>query len=113
MKSDAYGEILGWWDSSGHMIRNEQGPLSRAHRLGVSSHNERLEIRCLDGSSKLVLASASPLLGLEAQIKGAVVLIQDVTESRRIEAELEDRVTRLVSLGVELEQSVRVPPTEA
>jgi hypothetical protein len=34
-----------------------------------------------------------------------VVLVQDMTEPRRIEEALENRVTRLINLGVELEQS--------
>src|SRR5262249_18717466 len=29
-ESGSYGEILGWWDRGGAMIRNENGPLSRA-----------------------------------------------------------------------------------
>jgi hypothetical protein len=44
---------------------------------------------------------------LDGRIVGAVVLIQDLTESKKvIEHELERRVTNLISLGVELEESV-------
>ena len=60
----------------------------------------------VDGSTKSVFVSASPLFGLERQIVGTVIVMQDVTEPKRIEAELENRITRLVSLGVELEQSI-------
>lgn len=45
--------------------------------------------------------------GLDNEIVGAVLLIQDHTETRKIEEDLEHRVTRLIGLGVELEQSVR------
>lgn len=38
---------------------------------------------------------------------GAVVVIQDVTESKKIEEDLEDRITKFVALGVELEHSAR------
>jgi CheY-like chemotaxis protein len=100
-----YGEMLGWWDSAGGMIRNHGGPLARALERGESSHSEPLEIRCFDGSSKTILASAAPLLGLDDRTIGAVVLIRDLTESRRIEEDLAQRVTRLVALGVELEES--------
>jgi hypothetical protein len=34
-----------------------------------------------------------------------VILIQDLTETKRIGEDLEKRVTNLISLGVELEQS--------
>jgi hypothetical protein len=36
---------------------------------------------------------------------GAVVLIRDLTESKKIEEDLAQRVTRLIGLGVELEES--------
>jgi PAS domain S-box-containing protein len=106
IKNDAYGEMLGWWDSSGQLLKHHEGPLTLALH-GRACRNEILQIRCVDGSTKSILASASPLLGLDGQIVGAVVVIQDVSESKEIEAELENRITRLVSLGVELQQSIR------
>lgn len=104
--SDTYGAVLGWWDSSGQMIKDSGGPLSRALERRESTRNQPMRIRCVDGSVKPVLASASPLLGLAGEVVGAVVLIQDVTERERIAGEMEERVARLISLGVELEQSV-------
>ena len=104
-QGDAPGRILGWWDSAGRMIKNHDGPLARAIHEGHRAHSEPLEIECFDGSRKTVLVSASPLRGLDARLVGAVVLLQDHTESRKIEAALEDRVTRFVALGVELEES--------
>jgi CheY-like chemotaxis protein len=105
VERDAYGEILGWWDASGQVIRNGQGPLWRALHTGAFSHSERMEIRCCDSTKKTVVASASPLRALDNQIVGAVVLIQDVSESEKIEEDLEQRVTQLVGIGVELEGS--------
>jgi hypothetical protein len=40
---------------------------------------------------------------------GAVVLICDLTEAKQVEASLAQRVTNLISLGVELEESVARP----
>jgi PAS domain S-box-containing protein len=106
-QDDAYGEILGWWDASGQMLKNHDGPLARAIHHGETSHSEPLQIRSLDGSAKKILISASPLRGLDGRLVGAVVLVQDLTESKKfIEEELEQRVTKLISLGVELEESV-------
>jgi len=105
----AYGDALGWWTSSGQTLKAPQGPLARALASGESSHNEKLPIRCFDGTSKTVLASASPLFGLERQIVGAVIVIKDTTESRQLEDELETRIARLVSLGLELEQQLHEP----
>ena len=107
--NDAYGEILGWWDSAGKMIRSEDGPLARALKEGASSHSEPITIRCFDGSSKEILASASPLRGLDRRLVGAVVLIQDMTEPRLIEEALAERVTKLIGIGVELEESAVRP----
>jgi len=36
---------------------------------------------------------------------GAVVLIRDLTESKKIEEDLAQRVARLIGVGVELEES--------
>jgi PAS domain S-box-containing protein len=87
------------------MIRGEAGPLARALRAGETTHSEPLLVRCVDGTTKTILASASPLHGAGGQRVGAVVLIRDLTESRKIEEDLAARVTRLIGLGVELEQS--------
>ena len=103
--NDTYGEILGWWDSAGRMISHQRGPLARALHEGVRSHSEPISIRCFDGSTKDILASASPLRGLDNRLVGAVVLIRDMTEPRAIGEALEHRVTRLIGLGVELEES--------
>jgi len=104
LQTDDYGEIIGWWDEGGRALK-EAGPLSRALQRGESSHSERISIRCLDGSDKVILASASPLRHLDGRIAGAVVLIQDITETARIGEDLQERVTRLVGVGVELEES--------
>jgi CheY-like chemotaxis protein len=102
---DSYGALLGWWDSSGQMIKDENGPLARALRSGETTHSEPLPIRCLDGTAKTILASVLPLHGLDGRIVGAVILIRDVTEAKKIEEDLAQRVTKLIGLGVELEES--------
>ena len=104
VESDAYDKILGWWDANGKILKTELGPLSRALRKGERSHSEAIRIQCLDGSVKTIVASASPLRGLSGDIVGAVVLLQDITESKKIEEALEERVTKLVALGVQLEE---------
>ena len=103
--TDSYGEILGWWDATGRMIKDGTGPLARAIRDGETSRSEAIAIRCVDGTSKSILISASPLRGLDGKIVGAVVLLQDLTESKKIiEEELQQRVAKLISLGVQLEE---------
>jgi len=106
LERDAYGELLGWWDANGQVIKNEKSPLGRALHSGHASVRERSPIRCCDGSLKTVLVSASPLRGLDRRLVGAVVLIQDLAETTKIQEDLEERVTKLVGLGVEIEESV-------
>lgn len=103
--ADSYGELLGWWDTAGRMLKNHGGPLARALQRGESTHSEGVQIRRFNGTAKTIVASAFPLRGLDRRIVGAVILIQDLTETRKIEEDLEKRVTNLISLGVELEES--------
>jgi CheY-like chemotaxis protein len=102
--TDDYGELLGWWDTAGQALKNHGGPLERALR-GESSHAERIAVRQFNGKPKNVMASASPLRGLDRRIVGAVILLQDVTEPKQIQRDLQQRVTNLISLGLELEES--------
>lgn len=104
LKTDSYG-MLGWWDSTGQMIKDSNGPLARALK-GESVNAKPMLIQCYDGIVKTVLVSASPLRGLEGKMVGAVVLISDVTEAREMEASLAKRVANLINLGVELEETV-------
>ena len=108
-KEDAYGEILGWWERAGKTIKDEGGPLARALHEGQTSHGEPVEVTCLDGSIKTILISASPLRGLDSRLVGAVILIQDMTEPKKIERALAERVSRLIGIGVELEESAVRP----
>lgn len=107
IERDSYGEILGWWDGRGQMIKEDGGPLARALLKGESAHNEIIQIQTAEGTNKTLVASASPLLGLDDKIVGAVVVVQDVTESKRIEEDFEQRIAKLVSLSVDLEKSIR------
>jgi CheY-like chemotaxis protein len=105
MAADSYGELLGWWDRDGAMLKDGGGALDRALREGVATPNQLVTIHCLDGTTKTLYASTSPLRGLDNAVVGAVIVVQDVTEKRKIEADFEHRITRLISLGVELEQT--------
>jgi response regulator RpfG family c-di-GMP phosphodiesterase len=109
LENDSYGEILGWWDLSGRLIKNQGSPLAKTLREGQSSHSEPVQIKCLDGSSATILFSASPLYGIDKRLVGAVVLIQDITEQKKIEEALEERVSRLIGAGLELEEMAVQP----
>ncbi len=106
---DAYGEVLAWWSASGAQLRDPDGALVRALRTGASTHDEKTPIICCDGSEKLLFISASPLRGLGGAIVGAVLVMKDLTVPIQVEEEFERRIARLLSVGVEMEQSAPVP----
>ncbi|MES2965416.1 MAG: response regulator [Bdellovibrionota bacterium] len=96
---ESYGAMLGWWDAEGRLVA-KSGPLADALREGKVSHSQTLQIIDRDGKQKSVLCSASPLLGLAGDTVGAVIALQDITESKKIEADLEDRITRVAAIGI-------------
>ncbi len=104
-RNDSYGEFLNWWERDGQLLKSPDGPLDRALTRGEVSHNEIVWIKDSSGVRKAIFTSASPLRGLDRAIVGAVVVIQDVTAHRAIEADIEKRIISLVSLGVEFEEA--------
>jgi CheY-like chemotaxis protein len=103
IESDAHGGVLDWWRRNEETVTGGRSALSRTLETGESFRNLAVRLECLDGSTKNLLESTSPLRGMDGAIVGAVLILQDVTEHRKFEADFEERVARLVSIGVELE----------
>lgn len=97
VKATTATEFLDWWK------RNEPrfAPGHAKHQL--------VRVECVDRTTKHLLASTSPLRNADSDVVGAVVVMQDVTQRKTYEADFEERIARLVSLGVELERA-SVPP---
>jgi PAS domain-containing protein len=93
-KNDSYGEFLEWWDHSGQTLKDA---IQRALSGGASTQSEMIGIKCFDETSKTILNSVSPLRGHDDQIVGAVAVIQDVTEHKKIEEDMEQRILKLIS----------------
>lgn len=108
VRTDSYGEFLEWWDRDGQLLKGREGPLMQALMKGQASHNEVVQLKCLDRSTKSVFASTSPLRGLDGHIVGAVLVMQDVTAHKEIEEDIEKRIVHLVSLGVEFEETAEL-----
>lgn len=104
LASDNYGELLGWWQRGGHVLKEENSILFKALE-GISTHNVRINIPCVDGKNCEIMASASPLYGDKNRIVGAVIVIQDVTETKKIEEDFEEKLSKLISLSVEFEHN--------
>ncbi|HXW73455.1 MAG TPA: PAS domain S-box protein [Steroidobacteraceae bacterium] len=73
----------------GTPVSREQRPLARALRGEAASELEFVIVRP-DGAVRMVLASARRLVGPASQALGAVVVVQDITERRVAEEELEE-----------------------
>jgi len=103
--NDRYGEFLGWWGQAGRLMRAADGPMARVLETGEPARNELTRIQCFDGTSKIVLSSASALRTLDDRIAGVVMVIQDVTEHKEIEHDMQERIQRLISTSYELERA--------
>ncbi len=66
------------------------GQLPGRSELGETTLNQELEIEAFDGSHKIILNSAVPILDERVEIRGAVVVQQDITE-RKLSAEQLER----------------------
>lgn len=85
---DRYGEYKSWWKDSGKRIGAGEWALARAVTKGETSLDEVIGIEGFDGVNKTILNSAVPLRDADGNIKGAIVINQDITERRRNEEEL-------------------------
>jgi CheY-like chemotaxis protein len=94
-------QSLGWWDASGNLIDGELAALTAALNAGESSHNEVIELKCVDGTSRTVLCSASPVHERGGAVSGAVLVFQDLTDRKAIERDLDQHIAKLASAPAE------------
>lgn len=100
---DHYGEILAWWNHDGSILKEPKSVLWESLKEKKSVHNQKMDIRCPDGSMKTFSISSSPLLESNGELRGAVIILSDARETRELEEEFELKISKLISLGVELE----------
>jgi PAS domain S-box-containing protein len=89
-----FGVYRGWWEESGKEIAPEEWAASRAIRRGETSIGELVRIQCFDGSRKVILNSAVPLLDDGGAIQGAIIVNEDITALRQARLEAEDSASR-------------------
>ncbi len=85
---DGFDQFKGWWVESGRQIAPEEWAAVRALRQGEITINELIRIQGFDGSERVILNSAVPIMGAGGTIDGAIVLNQDVSEQRAAEQAL-------------------------
>ena len=99
---EEFGQYKGWWLATGLPIAAEEWAATRAIRKGETSIGEEIEIECFDGTRKIILNSAIPLLDEHDAIQGAIVVNQDITSQKRGEAELRRAKERVEATSREL-----------
>jgi len=99
---DRYEEYKGWWLRTGKQIESNEWAAARAILKGETSVNEEVEIECFDGTRKIMLNSAVPIMNEHGEIIGAVAVNQDITERKRAEIELQlerDKAQRYLDIA--------------
>lgn len=82
-----FADCKGCWIDTGKPVLPEEWPIARAIRKGETVLEEAIEIDCLDKTHKTILYSAIPLRNDSLEISGAIVVNQDITARRKVEAE--------------------------
>jgi diguanylate cyclase (GGDEF)-like protein len=100
-----FGEYRGWWLGSGEPIGPEEWAAARAIRRGETSVDEEIEIECFDGTRKIVLNSAMPLID-DGAVTGAIIVNQDITARKREETELAHAHAALAAAHADLERAL-------
>ncbi len=100
---DHYGELLAWWNHDGSVLKEPKSFLWETLKEKKSIRNRKIDIRCPDGSMKTLIASSSPLLESNDELRGAVIILSDARETRELEQAFEEKISKLISIGVELE----------
>lgn len=85
---EQFSEYKGWWLASGKLIKPHEWAAARAIETGESSLAEEIEIECFDGTRKIILNSALPLMGNGGEISGAVIVNEDITQRKHQDEEI-------------------------
>jgi len=85
---ERYKEFEGYRIDSGKRIAIHEWALARALLKKEIVLNEVIRIRAFDGKDKIILNSALPIQTESGQPTGAIAVIQDITDQKRLEQEL-------------------------
>jgi PAS domain S-box-containing protein len=84
-----YAEYKGWWPETGERIAAEEWALARALRTGQQFVDEVIDIEAFDGIRKTIINSAVPLKNSVGKVVGAMVVNEDISAIKRMEAQRE------------------------
>lgn len=92
-----------WHPDTGQPLAVEDWAMTRALAIGEVVTHKEVEIESLDGTRKFVLDSASPILAESGEILGAVGILQDITELKRLEQALRQAEREAAARASQLE----------
>jgi PAS domain S-box-containing protein len=92
-----------WRPDTGKPLEVEEWALARALANGEIVTQEEVEIETSDGERKFVLDSANPIRDETGAIIGAVGILQDITERRRLEEALRQAEREAAARASQLE----------
>lgn len=75
----------GRWSNTGLPIPKDEWPVMRALKKGETVRGEMIDMTSPDGRRSTDLVSAAPIKDEKGHCIGAVVIVQDITEQRRLE----------------------------
>ncbi|MBN2337490.1 MAG: PAS domain S-box protein, partial [Acidobacteria bacterium] len=93
---DGYGIFKARRLPSGEEVGPDDWALVRTVREGVTIKDELLEIDAFDGQKRIIYNYTTPILDDGGNVLGAIVVNNDVTEQKRVEAEREKLKEQLV-----------------
>jgi PAS domain S-box-containing protein len=87
-----FGEYRGWWADTGKRIEPQEWALARALNKGETTLGEVIRIQCFDDSFKTIINSALPLYDDAGSFTGAIVVNEDITHLKEVEASLRQAI---------------------
>lgn len=78
-----------WRLPSNELVKAEEWAVTKAIEKHETTIEEELEIECFDGTHKIILNSAVPLIDSDGTITGALAVNQDITEQKKLVLEKE------------------------
>ena len=98
-------EYKAWRVDTGERVRAEEWAGGWQSPKGQITLNEELEIEAFDGTHRIILNSAMPLVTEEDGLVGAIVVNQDITKRKQDEEELQKAHDQLSTL-LQISQSI-------
>jgi PAS domain S-box-containing protein len=96
---ERWAKSKGWWHGSGKPIGPGEWASERALAKGETSLEELIDIETFDGKRRIMENSSAPIRDGQGTIVGAVIVNQDVTESRRAEEEVARRARQQATVA--------------